>query len=756
MRYESIVDAIGHTPLVRLVLDAPEGVEVYAKLELQNTFAMKDRVARQVILDARRTGALAHGAPIVESSSGTMALGLALVGTYLGHPVHIVTDPRIDPITLTKLETLGCQVHVVPAMTGQGWQSARLELLAELMAGLPGAFWPRQYTNPQNPYSYRTLADELVADLGTLDVLVGAVGSGGSLCGASRALLEHSPDLRVVAVDCVGSVLFAQPDVPARRQSGLGNSLYPGNIDYRVIDEVHWLSDDEAFDATRALAMEQKIFAGNTSGSVYRVLAHLAVRAEPGTRLVGILPDRGDRYVESVFRAKLTGTIAAEPVEVDYGVAVTGWSFASIPRRNRPALLFVESNTTGTGMIGLRTALRLGLDPVLLTKDPSRYEGLAQTGSRVIECDTDDGSVLQVAAKELSVAGRVLAGVTTTSEFYLETCAALARTLGLPGNPPEAVAICRDKSRTRAALLQARGLRQPRFAVVSDIAQIEDAVAKAGLPCVVKPVDDSGSRNVLWCGEAREAIAHAATVLAVTQNVRGQPAAGIALVEEYLVGPEYSAEMFCAGGEAVCVGITQRTVSSLPYFVETGHLFPAAVAADVADAIADVARRALAAVGLARGPAHVELKLTARGPVVVEINARLAGGMIPELIRLATGIDLLEQQVRAAAGRPVRLDPDRARYAGIRFLVASRAGRLAGVTGAGQAERVPGVDRVVVTGVAGGQVRPVRDAYDRLGHLIATGNTAELVHKALDTAAAMVRIEVAEVRAGRAGRVRAR
>lgn len=745
MRYESIIDTIGHTPLVRLVMDAPEGVEVYAKLELQNLFAMKDRVARQVILDARRTGALAEGAPIVESSSGTMALGLALVGTYLGHPVHIVTDPRIDPITLAKLETLGCEVHIVEAMTGQGWQSARLELLAELMAGLPGSFWPRQYTNPQNPYSYQTLADELIADLGTVDVLVGSVGSGGSLCGTSRKLLEHSPDLRVVAVDCVGSVLFAQPDVPSRRQSGLGNSLYPQNVDYAVFDEVHWLSDDEAFDATRRLALEQKIFAGNTSGSVYRVLTHLAARAEPGTRLVGILPDRGDRYIESVYRAGLTGAIAAEPVEVDYGATVTGWSFASISRRNRPVLLFVESNTTGTGMIALRTAVRLGLEPVLLTKDPSRYAGLAETGSRVVECDTDDGFSLQLAAKELS-AGCIVAGVTTTSEFYVEPCAAVAMALGLPGNPPEAVAICRDKSRTRAALMQAPGLGQPRFAVVSEVAAAQEAVAKVGLPCVVKPADDSGSHNVLWCGEAQDAVAHAARVLAVTQNMRGQPTARIALVEEYLEGPEYSAEMFCTGGEAVCVGITQRTVSPLPYFVETGHLFPAAVASGIAEQIADVARRALAATGFDRGPAHVELKLTASGPAVVEINARLAGGMIPELIRLATGIDLLEQQVRAAAGRPVRLDPSRSRQAGIRFLTASAAGRLGGVSGVGQAERVPGVDRVVVTGTVGRQVRPVRDAYDRLGHVIAAGDAAEQVVQALDEAAGMVRISVEDVR----------
>src|SRR5262249_7030722 len=162
---------------------------------------------------------------IIESSSGTMALGLALVGTHLGHPVHIVTDPRIDPITLAKLEALGCTVHVVDSMTGSGWQSARLERLARLAAELDGAYWPPQYHSPDNPLAYRALASELRADLGSLDVLVGAVGSGGSLCGTAAALLPELPDLAVVGVDAVGSILFAQPDRPDRRQSGLGNSL---------------------------------------------------------------------------------------------------------------------------------------------------------------------------------------------------------------------------------------------------------------------------------------------------------------------------------------------------------------------------------------------------------------------------------------------------------------------------------------------------------------------------------------------------
>lgn len=743
MRYESVIDGIGHTPVVRLRVPAPPGVEVFAKLEMQNLFAMKDRVARQVILHARATGALAEGAPIVESSSGTMALGLALVGTYLGHPVHIVTDPRIDPITLAKLETLGCEVHVVQAMTGQGWQSARLELLADLMTGLPGAFWPRQYTNPQNPEAYRTSADELIADLGTVDVVVGSVGSGGSLCGTSKALLERLADLKVVGVDSVGSVLFAQPDVPTRKQSGLGNSLYPDNIDYRVIDEVHWLSDDEAFDATRRLALDQKIFAGNTSGSVYRVLTHLAAHAEPGTRLVGIMPDRGDRYVESVYRHVASTPIARSPVEVPYGTTVTTWSFARMPRRDRELLLFVESNTTGTGMLALGTAVRLGLEPVLFAKDSARYAGLEATGCRVVVCDTDDAAVLRDAVAGVA-AGRRVAGVTTTSEFYLVHSARVAAELGVGGNPPEAMAVCRDKASTRSVLAEA-GVAQPRFAVVTEADQVLDAVMDVGLPCVVKPVGESGSQGVLWCPDAATARGHAEKLLGVTENVRGQATAGMVLVEGYLDGPEFSAEMFCVDGEAVCAGVTQRTVSPLPYFVETGHLFPAAVDPAVSEQIAEVARRALKAAGFQRGPAHVELKMTASGPSVIEINGRLAGGMIPELIRSATGIDLLEQQIRAAAGRPLRMTADRSRHAGIRFLTAATVGRFAGVRGVERAERIAGVDRVTVTGVPGRSVRPARDAYDRLGQVIAVGDSPEAVFGALEEAVAALEIVVEEV-----------
>ncbi|MEV5161083.1 pyridoxal-phosphate dependent enzyme [Streptomyces sp. NPDC053728] len=739
MRHDTLVDAIGNTPAVRLRVDAPEDVEVYAKLELLNPYAMKDRVARRIILEARRTGELREGAPIVESSSGTMALGVALVGTYLGHPVHIVTDPRIDPVTLAKLEAMGCSVHVVQAMTAQGWQSARLERLADLMGDLPGAWWPQQYSNPENPAAYRTLADELLDDLGTVDVLVGSVGSGGSLCGTSAALLDQLPDLKVIGVDCVGSVLFGQPDIATRRQSGLGNSLYPDNIDYRLFDEIHWLSDDEAFEATRSLAREQKIFAGNTSGSVYRVLTHLASRAAPGTRLVGIMPDRGDRYTDTVYRHRTEGPIATAPAEVPFGTTVHTWSRAAIPRGDRPVLVFVESNTTGTGMLALRTATRLGLAPVLLTKDPARYPGLEGTGCPAVLCDTEDEAAVRAAAGS-AAAGRPVAGVTTTSDFYLTHTAALARALGRPGHATGTAELCRDKSLTRVAL-GAAGVPQPVHVVVDSADAVAAAVARVGLPCVVKPADGSGSQDVRWCADAASARAQAACILAAAENIRGQARAGRALVEEFVDAPEYSVEMFCADGQAVCLGVTRRTTTALPHFVETGHFFPAGLPGKAEAELAGCARQALKAIGFELGPAHIEIRLTPQGPVVIEINGRLAGGMIPELVRAATGVDLLDQQLRAVTGRPLALAADRARHAGLRFVTAPDAGRLTGISGTAAAARVPGVASVVTTAVPGRTVRPPQDAYDRLGHVIAVCSTPQEVEAALGTATALIRVE---------------
>lgn len=748
MRFDGILDAIGHTPLVRLRIDTAPSVEVYAKLELQNVFGMKDRVARHAILEAKRIGLLADGDPIIESSSGTLALGVAMVGAALGHPVHVVTDPRIDLISLAKLRALGAEVHVVDTMTGRGWQGARLDRLARLRTDLPGAFWPEQYANPDNPAAYRSLAMELLTDLGSLDVLVGSVGTGGSLCGSARALRERLPALRVVGVDSVGSVLFGQPDRPGRLQGGLGNSLMPKNLDRRLVDEVHWLNDREAFTATADLARHHQIFAGNTSGSVYRVLRELAEHAAPGTRIVGILPDRGDRYAGTVYDADywknngVHGQPAANvPTIVAPGTVVDSWSKLAWPAEiGTRHLLFLEANTSGTGMLALHTARALGVTPVLLTNRPERYAGLADADCEVLRCDTGSIAALRVAIKDRFRRDE-LAGLTTTSDFYVTAAAELADWLGLPRNPADAMRVCRDKSLLRARLSTA-DVPQPLYATVRAGTEIPTALAEVGLPCVVKPVDDSASNGVLLCTTAEQVVAHVTHILATTVNVRGLPTAGAVLLEEYLDGPELSVELFSFAGETRLVGITEKTVSAPPHFVEQRHIFPACLPDQVAGEVERVARQAVEAAGVTLGATHTEVKLTPAGVAVIEINPRLAGGMIPALIQHATGVDLLEQQVRVAAALPLLLTPQHDRHAGIQFLLADRPGVLSRVDGLAAARLL--VAEVAVTARPGATVGRPRSGYDRLGHVIVHADGHDGVSAALDAATAALDIVVLE------------
>jgi S-sulfo-L-cysteine synthase (3-phospho-L-serine-dependent) len=298
----SMIELIGKTPLVQLRRETVEHASIYAKLEMHNPFGMKDRVARQVISEAKRTGELKEGAPIVESSSGTLAMGIALVGTYLGHDVHIVTDPRIDQLTYTKMKALGVHVHIVDEMgPSGGWQQARLDYLDGLLMRYPDAFWPKQYENIENPRSYHELADDLIAEMGHVDILIAGVGSGGSLCGTAERLKEYNPNVKIIAVDAAGSSIFHQNDRPGRLQGGLGNSLQPKNVNYSVIDEVHWLNDEEAFSWTLELALYEKIFAGNSSGSVYAVAKWISRTVDPNTKIACIFPDRGDRYYTTIY-----------------------------------------------------------------------------------------------------------------------------------------------------------------------------------------------------------------------------------------------------------------------------------------------------------------------------------------------------------------------------------------------------------------------------------------------------------------------
>ncbi|WP_216205557.1 PLP-dependent cysteine synthase family protein [Amycolatopsis aidingensis] len=294
--------AVGNTPVVWI--DTPfttDGRGFWAKLEGHNPGGMKDRPALHMIAKAKERGQLPPGGMIVESTSGTLGLGLALAGIVYGHPVTLVADPGMEPIVRRLLLAYGTRVHIVdrPHPTG-GWQEARRQRVAATLAEHPGAFCPDQYHNPDNVAAYESLATELVAQLGRVDILVCSVGTGGHSAGVSRVLRRHCPGLRLVGVDTIGSTIFGQP-ARNRLMRGLGSSIHPRNVDYPAFTEVHWVSPAESVWTCRRLAAAHYASGGWSVGAVALVAGWLARTCTAETRIAAIFPDGPQRYFDTVY-----------------------------------------------------------------------------------------------------------------------------------------------------------------------------------------------------------------------------------------------------------------------------------------------------------------------------------------------------------------------------------------------------------------------------------------------------------------------
>jgi cysteine synthase A len=775
-----VLELMRESPLVALGGRSAESLRgrLWAKLELSLPGGMKDRVALRMVEDAEAAGLLTPGGTIVESSSGTLAEGLARVGAIKGYRVIIVTDPRIDPLTAAKLHALGATVEVVDSYhsTG-GWQLSRLQRLGQILQQNPGAVWTRQYDSPSNPATYEQgMADELLAAFDTdLAALVASVGSGGSLCGTARALKRRLPDLRVVAVDAVGSCLFHQP-LKKRLQSGHGNNIVPGNLDYQAIDEVHWLADGEAFLGCRELARREGIFAGGSSGAVYIVASWIASQLGPGRQVVAILPDRGDRYSDTIYSGSFLAAhglaecaVAAAPQRIRYGLdTAERWSCAELPRNGsvsyhaaeaprtrelaralglpgeRPQrhFVFVESNTTGTGRAAVERLLREGERVTFLSRTPGKYPFLAKGAANLSVIPLETNDVDQVVRKMEEIRrDQHVDALLTFSDYYVAIVAEAAARLGLRYLDPRVARTCRDKHATREALRLA-GLPVAEFRLLHSPEEAWAAGQEVSYPCVLKPVSESSSKGVRLVRDAEELRAHFCEVHGWRENTRHQPVEGNVLLETFLEGPEYSVETFTLErGHTRVVGVTTKHLSPPPLFVELGHDFPSQIEAELQAALERSALAALDALGYDFGPAHTEIRLTAQGPVVVEVNPRLAGGMIPELVFNALGVDLVGALFAQLTGEEVDLTPKRTAWSSIRFITAPRRGLCAGLRGVEQARQLPSVREVTFLKRAGEEVQPAEDATHRLRYVLTAG--ADPLGVARDADAALACLEVA-------------
>lgn len=421
----------------------------------------------------------------------------------------------------------------------------------------------------------------------------------------------------------------------------------------------------------------------------------------------------------------------------------------------QPVLAMVESNTTGTGRTFAVAARARGLRPVLVSRRPERYPWVVEDDVDVALADTTD------AASVVAAAGAEIAGVVTSSEYFVVVAAQAAARLGLPGPDPAAVECCRDKRHQRQALQDA-GVPVPAFAAAASPEEAAEAALAIGFPVVVKPADGTGSRGVRLCSDPAEVLEHTAALLARRRDERGRSVIPAVLIEEYVPGPEFSVETF--GTDAI--GITAKHLGPHPWFVEHGHDFPA----DAEDAVVDpclsatgggqgpyraldatgcaqervraVVQAGIKAIGLGFGAAHTEVRLGARGPTVIEVNPRLAGGRIPTLVRLATGIDLVGATVDAAIGAGGPLPEPGPGHASIRFLVPPHAGRVRRTGGVAAAAAVPGVVDVAIAARTGQCVGGTGSFLDRVGHVIAAAPTAPVARTAAETALSLLELDI--------------
>jgi cysteine synthase A len=301
----SVLELIGNTPTVELNrLTSSNGASVYAKLEGFNPGgSSKDRAAKSMIEGAERRGWLKPGGTIVESSSGNLAIGLAMVGRLKGYRVVCIVDPKITEVNLSILRAFGAEPLMVEEADENGnYLVARIEAAKAIAESCENAFWTNQYDNPDSPEAYRRgLAREIYEEFGdNLDWVVLPTGTAGLITGCSQGLKETVPDVKVMGVDAVGSVTYGTP-AGKRLLTGIGAAIVPGNLKPELYDEVVHVSDARAFRFTRLLAAEEGLLVGGSSGAVVSAALELAGALPPTAKVLTVLPDRGDRYFNTIF-----------------------------------------------------------------------------------------------------------------------------------------------------------------------------------------------------------------------------------------------------------------------------------------------------------------------------------------------------------------------------------------------------------------------------------------------------------------------
>lgn len=324
--------------------------------------------------------------------------------------------------------------------------------------------------------------------------------------------------------------------------------------------------------------------------------------------------------------------------------------------------------------------------------------------------------------------------MTLATDMPMRAVAKACEVCHLPGINYETAIKATDKGEMIKAF-EAAGVEHPWYHIIPSPEALETAIDRITYPCIMKPTDNAGSRGVVLC-HSREELENE------YEYSRHESRGGAVIIEEYLQGPEFSIEVMAVDGEPHVLQITDKLTTGAPHFVEMGHSQPTRQNEENRAKIKDLACRAVKAVGIHVGPAHVEMILTKDGPKMVELGARMGGDCITtHLVPLSTGIDMVGCTIRLACGEKIDIEPKYNKGSAIRYFDAHN-GMIKAIEGIYEAKKMPGVQEISIVHQVGETVGEIGSSTDRVGFVIAQAETAEDAVKVCEEAMKVVKIRV--------------
>jgi len=304
--YNNILDAVGHTPLVRLNKVVPAGAaEVWVKCEYMNpTGSIKDRMAVHILNESEKQGLIKPGATIVENTSGNTGQGVAMWAAVRGYRCVFTMPDKMSMEKVSMLKAFGAEVVITPTDVPGDSPQHYVETAKRIARETPGAFYVNQYHNKLNIDAHeKSTAAEIWEDTGgRFDAIVAGAGTGGTISGIGRFIKKKSKDIRVVGVDPIGSVHYhyfytkTMPTPHVYKVEGIGEDILCDAMDYSVVDEFHQTNDKEAFTMARRLVREEGLFCGGSSGCNVHIAIKVAEKLGAGKKVITLLPDSATRY----------------------------------------------------------------------------------------------------------------------------------------------------------------------------------------------------------------------------------------------------------------------------------------------------------------------------------------------------------------------------------------------------------------------------------------------------------------------------